>query len=249
MVEQYKSLSDATVQKGCEGLDVGRTEIWYMKREAFRKWNMGPLFADAPLPTPTTTDLSKDHVLLGWIKEKQLGPIFEMLQGEMWSPGGEANSFIRSKGTAHTSMSVGDIIVVGGKGWMVDGSGFAELPKDKREAQAMFQAAQEQSTALRAKYRNEDVGSMRGLLRQLEEGGEAVAFGWYKPAEVYQALVDAYLKVHSLKADFDRMEEIPQSLMPAYNAVMKAADAIMQAQKASNGLSDQMRAAYKKFQR
>lgn len=95
----------------------------------------------------------------------------------------------------------------------------------------------------------EKTESMRGLLRQLEEGGEAVAFGWYKPAEVYQALVDAYLKVHSLKADFDRMEEIPQSLMPAYNAVMKAADAIMQAQKASNGLSDHMRAAYKKFQR
>jgi hypothetical protein len=95
----------------------------------------------------------------------------------------------------------------------------------------------------------QETGTMRGLLRQLEEGGEAMAFGWYKPAEVYQALVDAYLKVHSLKADFDRMEEIPQSLMPAYNAVMKAADAIMQAQKASNGLSDQMRAAYKKFQR
>jgi hypothetical protein len=247
MTEQYKALSDAAGQKGCEGLDVGQTAIWYMKREAFRKWNMGPLFADAPLPTPTTTDLSKDHVLLGWIKEKQLGPIFEMLQGEMWSPQGEANGFIRSKGTAHTSMSVGDIIVVGGKGWMVDGSGFAELPRDKREAQEMFQAAQKESAALRAKYRNEDVGSMRGLLRSLEEGNVA-AFGWYKPAEVYQALVDAYLKVHSLKADFDRMEEIPKSLEPAYDAVMKAAAAIQAAQKAAGGLSDQMKAAYRKVQ-
>ncbi len=44
------------------------------------------------------------------------------------------------------------------------------------------------------------------------------------------------------------MEEIPKSLEPAYDAVMKAAAAIQAAQKAAGGLSDQMKAAYRKVQ-
>lgn len=33
------------------------------------------------------------------------------MQGEIWSPNGEANELIRSKGLFHTSMSVGDCAV------------------------------------------------------------------------------------------------------------------------------------------
>lgn len=36
--------------------------------------------------------------------------IFWNLQGENWSPNGEANALIHMKGLSHTSMSVGDII-------------------------------------------------------------------------------------------------------------------------------------------
>ena len=62
---------------------------------------------------------------------------------------------------------------------------------------------------------------MGTMSRLIEE--QTPAFGWHKPAEVMQALRDAYLKIHSLKADFDRMEEIPNYLSKSYSAVMKAA--------------------------
>jgi predicted MPP superfamily phosphohydrolase len=48
---------------------------------------------------------------LGAIKgHANLDDIFEMMQGENYSPAGEARDLIRSSGTHHTSMSVGDII-------------------------------------------------------------------------------------------------------------------------------------------
>lgn len=41
---------------------------------------------------------------------ESLDNAFWLLQGENWSPNGEARDFIREKGTDHTSMSVGDIL-------------------------------------------------------------------------------------------------------------------------------------------
>lgn len=56
--------------------------------------------------------LDDTHVFL-CSGDENLDPedFFLNLQGERWSPNGEANSLIRSKNLAHTSMSVGDIIV------------------------------------------------------------------------------------------------------------------------------------------
>lgn len=72
-------------------------------------------------------DLSETHVLLGSIAATNLDLIYSVMQGECWSPNGEANNLIERKGLEHTSMSVGDVIVVNGERHMVDRCGFAQF--------------------------------------------------------------------------------------------------------------------------
>ena len=47
---------------------------------------------------------------LGDITADALDGVFMKMQGELWSPNGEARDLIRSLGLTHTSMSVGDLI-------------------------------------------------------------------------------------------------------------------------------------------
>ena len=126
----YKKLSDAAVVSGEEGLQEGETEVWYMNQE---RWNaggsMGFAFQEMNGTLPDPEYLSKTHILLGKVKEKNPENVFRLMQGEVWSPEGEANKFIGSIGAVHTSMSVGDVIVVDGKVMMVDMSGFREVVK------------------------------------------------------------------------------------------------------------------------
>lgn len=65
------------------------------------------IFADINI-----NNLDKTHSLLG-SGDENLDPddFFCRLQGERWSPNGEANPLIRAQGLAHTSMSVGDLII------------------------------------------------------------------------------------------------------------------------------------------
>ena len=63
-----------------------------------------------------------------------------MMQGEIWSPEGQANAMIRSSGTGHTSMSVGDIIHVGNKWLMVDRYGFHALGDEPLEDSVQFES-------------------------------------------------------------------------------------------------------------
>jgi len=131
----YKELNDAAEneevrQQFRSSLEPGRTEIWYMKPKAFRNLNMGYDFMTEhvnPDDWPDTRNLKKTHVLLGKISEGAPNKIYKVMQGEIWSPYGEANDLIRSKGLHHTSMSIGDIIKIGGEVLMVDRVGFKEL--------------------------------------------------------------------------------------------------------------------------
>jgi hypothetical protein len=97
--------------------------IWYMKPEWFPFGIMGD--------KPDAETLSASHVHLKDLEleggEAQLERVFHDMQGEVWSPEGEARELIERKGLAHTSMSVGDVIIVGGKTWMVDTIGFSEV--------------------------------------------------------------------------------------------------------------------------
>jgi hypothetical protein len=94
----------------------GSIEVWYACNPSF--------MADGPfLPLETHRRLGEVRYRPDW--QTLYGP----LQGDFWSPEGEANSLIRGLNLHHTSMSVGDVLVVnhpGGKqeAWMVAPSGW-----------------------------------------------------------------------------------------------------------------------------
>lgn len=83
------------------GLTRGNTEIWYCKDLSAgydKDYRVDP------------NNLWKTHDFIGKIGETDKNKIFISLQGENWSPNGEANELIENGGANHTSMSVGDII-------------------------------------------------------------------------------------------------------------------------------------------
>lgn len=80
-------------------------QVWYMKPEYFPQGILGQ-------HDPNPRDLTSTHVLLKEINTNGgLDEVFRQMQGECWSPNGEARDLIQNKGLHHTSMSVGDVIV------------------------------------------------------------------------------------------------------------------------------------------
>lgn len=77
----------------------------------------------------TLKDINETHIYLKDIEANSLSEVFRNMQGEIWSPNGEANELIRSKEIRHTSMSVGDVIheTATNKWYAVDMDGFTEL--------------------------------------------------------------------------------------------------------------------------
>jgi hypothetical protein len=108
----YNDLSDA--------YEPGPTEVWYWKDDMGRDMMMGKNFLIKYNKMPDPANLAATHVKLGSVKETNPEKVFRMMQGEIWSPEGQARNFIQASGTGHTSMSVGDIVVVNGKAQMVD---------------------------------------------------------------------------------------------------------------------------------
>jgi hypothetical protein len=98
-------------------------QIWYMKPAHFTAGLTGQA-------RPSAKHLDNTHVLLREIEADGLEAAYAAMQGEIWSPNGEARGLIRSKGLEHTSMSVGDVAVddvgnvhvVEGHGWLCVGN-------------------------------------------------------------------------------------------------------------------------------
>lgn len=136
-VEQYESLNDAADPDHAlrRILAKGNVMIWYSKTSTFRDLSLGVDFARKFKKLPKSAGgIKKSHVLLGKIKgpggridDNSLETIFKTLQGEVWSPAGEARTFIKKSGTSHTSMSVGDIVQDGKRVFMVDKGGFDQI--------------------------------------------------------------------------------------------------------------------------
>jgi hypothetical protein len=78
-------------------------QVWYMKPEWFRHGITGAL--------PQANDLTASHVHLTDTEADGLSALFRQMQGDIWSPFGEARELIKSKGLHHTSMSVGDVAI------------------------------------------------------------------------------------------------------------------------------------------
>lgn len=67
-----------------------------------------PIFA--PSENVNKRNYTITHCYLGSLYAKDLEEVFVVMQGERWSPNGEARELIKAAGLQHTSMSVGDII-------------------------------------------------------------------------------------------------------------------------------------------
>lgn len=115
----YKDLSDA--------YEPGPTEVWYWKDDMGRDMMMGKNWLIKYNKMPDPANLAATHVKIGSVKETNPEKVFRMMQGETWSPEGQARNFIKSSGTGHTSMSMGDILVINGQAQMVDRFGFSSL--------------------------------------------------------------------------------------------------------------------------
>ena len=124
----YSSLSDAAEVTGNDKYLPGKTEIWYMKPSAEDDYFRGPArLKERGLVLPIPQTIRETHILLGTVRETNLDKVWVMMQGETWSPRGEARGLIRGLHLEHTSMSVGDAIKIGSKLFMVDRAGFVEL--------------------------------------------------------------------------------------------------------------------------
>lgn len=61
-------------------------------------------------PLPTEADLPETHIFVRSIQATCLDEVYWKMQGEQWSPNGEACSLIERLGLSHTSLSIGDVV-------------------------------------------------------------------------------------------------------------------------------------------
>lgn len=121
--QPLKSLAESRLPSLCPG----KVKIWYARPGFTCDSMMGHRWLEKQKILPKKDTLSRTHVKLGEIKEERLDYIYSSLQGENWSPNGEASGFIASLGLSHTSMSVGDVIEINDELFLVDIVGFKRL--------------------------------------------------------------------------------------------------------------------------
>jgi len=92
-------------------LNPGPVQVWYSKPECFRNMVMGYNWLRETNNIPDSKNLRKTHIYIGNIGIANVDALFNTLQGDLWSPNGEANGFIKMMGLDHTSMSIGDLFV------------------------------------------------------------------------------------------------------------------------------------------
>lgn len=101
-------------------------QVWYMKPEWFRQ---GICFAK-----PDPMNLASTHVHLKDVEASGLERVWVAMQGDNWSPNGEAGPLIEEKGLQHTSMSVGDVAIDADNGevFLVANIGFKKIGQLER---------------------------------------------------------------------------------------------------------------------
>ena len=97
---------------------VGNTEVW---------------FARDNMSTPDANNLRATHILVGRISETEPKNVFAMMQGEIFSPQGEAEEFMRRVGLSRSNMQPGDIIKTGNDILLVTKDGFDSVVKSNKE--------------------------------------------------------------------------------------------------------------------
>lgn len=128
VAQQYLSLDDAAEVTGDKRYGASGAEVWYTKPVYPNDFSMGvDWLRERGVPLPNAHTIKETHALVGTVGEHNLEDIFVMMQGDVWSPNGEARNLIRGRGLKHTSMMVGDIVKIGSTLHMVDSSGFEKV--------------------------------------------------------------------------------------------------------------------------
>lgn len=80
-------------------------------------------------PLLTISNLIETHVRLRQVEAGDLSQVWHFMQGENWSPNGEAVDQLKALGLNHTSMSVGDVMKIDrtGEYWETTEDGWREL--------------------------------------------------------------------------------------------------------------------------
>jgi hypothetical protein len=86
-----------------------RFEVWYARKPTFNQ-------KDVPL---TLGKIMSKYVKVAEVYMTHMEDVFYKMQGEWWSPYGEAREYIRRVGLTHTSMSVGDLIRDSQGNWFI----------------------------------------------------------------------------------------------------------------------------------
>lgn len=128
------SMMDTAGVVMAEFWQAGPMEVWYMKEDCFRDGSvLGYRVVESDKARATVLQTYRNtHVALGTVGAGMvvealttrgaaydghmtfpyLEDVFVRMQGENWSPQGEARNMIAASGAGHTSMSVGDIVAV-----------------------------------------------------------------------------------------------------------------------------------------
>ena len=143
----YRSLLDAVDVTGDDRYGSGRTQIFYFNKGLFSKFSRGTRGLDL---NAVLADLDNTHTRIGRVNETDLSEIFNMMQGEVWSPNGEANTMPAMSKTGHTSMSMGDVIMLpNGSAYMVDFSGFTNLEDGAKKMASRNVTASDRSALIK----------------------------------------------------------------------------------------------------
>lgn len=99
-------------------------QVWYMNQNWFRSGICGDL--------PDPKQLLKTHTPVAVVRANSHQKVFEMMQGEVWSPNGEARELIDVLGLGHTSMCTGDIVIGPQQDiWVVQDSGWKMIGRTR----------------------------------------------------------------------------------------------------------------------
>jgi len=109
-----------------------RFHVYYMKPDFWHTGIHGAVFLQKQGKLPSLEKLRDTHVFVKTIDVGQLSDVYREMQGEFWSPNGEARDTIEKAGLQHTSMCVGDIAIdQAGNAYMVDNVGWFPLSGTK----------------------------------------------------------------------------------------------------------------------
>jgi len=122
---QYVSLRDASSIDPRYGHGGGK--VWYARPEFARESRMGHRWLRERGLLPTAGTLRRYYALVGVLDTASPEEAYGLMQGERWSPEGQARSLITWLGLSHTTMGVGDIFEKGGQLYLADRIGFVKL--------------------------------------------------------------------------------------------------------------------------